>query len=92
MIDPLERWRELGRAAPGTGTPEPARPASAELLWTVREVARGVELVGMDVVEVIPTGVGSADVIALVADRIVREALTGVALRRRGPNEMLTTP
>jgi agmatinase len=78
--------------APGTGTPEPGGLASADLLWAVREVARGVELVGMDVVEVIPTGVGSADVTALVADRIVREALTGVALRRRGPNEMLTAP
>jgi hypothetical protein len=31
---------------------------------------------------VIPTAVGSADLAALVADRIVREALTGVALRR----------
>jgi arginase family enzyme len=39
---------------------------------------------GLDVVEVIPTAVGSADSASLVADRIVREALTGVALRRRG--------
>jgi agmatinase len=36
----------------------------------------------MDVVEVIPTEVGSADVTALVAERVVREALTGIALRR----------
>ena len=36
----------------------------------------------MDVVEVAPTAVGSADTTALVADRIVREVLTGVALRR----------
>jgi len=36
----------------------------------------------MDVVEVIPTAVGSADITALVADRIVREALTGIAVRR----------
>ena len=35
------------------------------------------------VVEVAPTAVGSADVTALVADRIVREILTGIALRRR---------
>jgi agmatinase len=35
----------------------------------------------MDVVEVIPTAVGSADITALVADRIVREALTGIAVR-----------
>jgi agmatinase len=40
--------------------------------------------VGADVVEVIPTAVGSADITALVADRIVREILTGIALHRRG--------
>ena len=76
--------------APGTGTPEPGGMTSADLLWACRELARRVELVGLDVVEVIPTAVGSADVTALVADRVVREALTGVALRRRGANEMLT--
>ena len=38
---------------------------------------------GADVVEVIPTGIGSADVTALVAGRIVRELLNGIALGRR---------
>jgi agmatinase len=56
---------------------------SAELLDACRRVAAGVDLVGADVVEVIPTAVGSADVTALVAERIVREILTGIALRRR---------
>jgi agmatinase len=69
--------------APGTGTPEPGGMTSADLLWAVRALAERLELVGADVVEVIPTAVGSADVTALVADRIVREALTGIALRRR---------
>ncbi len=69
--------------APGTGTPEPGGMTSGELLGAVREVARRLELVGADVVEVIPTAVGSADVTALVADRIVREILNGIALRRR---------
>jgi agmatinase len=69
--------------APGTGTPEPGGMTSAELLWACREVAARAALVGADVVEVIPTAVGSADVTALVADRIVREMLTGLALRRR---------
>ena len=36
----------------------------------------------MDLVEVIPSAVGSADVTALVAERIVREVLTGLAIRR----------
>jgi len=75
--------------APGTGTPEPGGMTSGELLWATRELASRLDLVGMDVVEVIPTAVGSADVTALVADRIVREALTGIALRRN-PNRMLT--
>ena len=70
--------------APGTGTPEPGGMTSADLLWACREVARRLELAGADVVEVIPTAVGSADVTALVADRIVRETLNGIALRRRG--------
>ena len=69
--------------APGTGTPEPGGMTSGDLLWACREIARRLELVGADVVEVIPTAVGSADVTALVADRIVREILNGIALRRR---------
>jgi agmatinase len=69
--------------APGTGTPEPGGMTSGELLRAVREVAQRLQIVGADVVEVIPTMVGSADVTALVADRIVREILNGIALRRR---------
>ena len=66
----------------GTGTPEPGGLTASELLLAVRLVAGAVDLVGADVVEVIPTGVGSADSAALVAERVVREALTGVAVRR----------
>jgi agmatinase len=69
--------------APGTGTPEPGGMTTADLLLAARTVAAGVELVGADVVEVIPTAVGSADVTSLAADRIIREILTGIALRRR---------
>jgi agmatinase len=69
--------------APGTGTPEPGGMNTAELLWAVREVATRTEVVGADMVEVIPTGVGSADITALAADRIVREILGGIALRRK---------
>ena len=69
--------------APGTGTPEPGGMTSAELLGACRRIAQELELVGAEVVEVIPTAVGSADITALVADRIVREILTGIALRVR---------
>jgi agmatinase len=69
--------------APGTGTPEPGGMTTRELLWAVREVAVQLEVIGADMVEVIPTGVGSADITALAADRIIREILGGIALRRR---------
>ena len=69
--------------APGTGTPEPGGMTTSELLWAVREVAVQLEVIGADMVEVIPTGVGSADITALAADRIIREILGGIALRRR---------
>jgi hypothetical protein len=51
-------------------------------LWACREMAARVELVGADVVEVIPDRIGSRDITALVAERIVREILTGVAVQR----------
>jgi agmatinase len=70
--------------APGTGTPEPGGMTTGDLLWAARTLASRLDLVGADVVEVIPTMVGSADITSLAADRIVREILTGIALRRRG--------
>ena len=53
--------------APGTGTPEPGgmtigRPA----VGVPRDRRAAVELVGAEVVEVIPTAIGSADITALV--------------------------
>jgi agmatinase len=67
---------------PGTGTPEPGGLTASELLLGVRTVAAELELVGADVVEVIPTAIGTADASALVAERVVRETLTGIAMRR----------
>lgn len=69
--------------APGTGTPEPGGMTSAELLDACRVVASRLRVVGADIVEVAPVAVGTADVTALVADRVAREILTGIALRRR---------
>ena len=69
--------------APGTGTPEPGGMSTTDLLWACRELAARVRVVGADVVEVIPTGVGSSDITALAADRIVREIVTGIAVGRR---------
>jgi agmatinase len=69
--------------APGTGTPEPGGMSAAELMWAARTLAAELDLVGAELVEVIPTAVGSADITALAADRVVREVLTGIALRRQ---------
>jgi agmatinase len=71
--------------APGTGTPEPGGMTSGELLWACRQVGAGGCLVGIEVVEVAPEMIGSRDITALVADRVVREALTGVAARWQTP-------
>ena len=69
--------------APGTGTPEPGGMTAGDLLRACREIAAQANLVGADVVEVLPTAIGSADVTALVAERVVREVAAGLALSRR---------
>jgi agmatinase len=69
--------------APGTGTPEPGGLTQREMLWAVRRLSREVGFAGMEVVEVSPP-YDHADVTALLAHRIVLEALCGLALRRLG--------
>jgi agmatinase len=69
--------------APGTGTPEPGGITSREALRAVRRLAVEVGLAGMEVVEVAPP-YDHADVTALLANRLVLEALTGLALRKLG--------
>jgi agmatinase len=69
---------------PGTGTPEPGGMTTADLLWACRESARRLDLVGADVVEVLPLAPGGGDITALAGSRIVLELLTGIALRRAG--------
>jgi agmatinase len=68
---------------PGTGTPEPGGMTAVDLLLAVRTVAAELDLIGLDVVEVLPSRIGTDDASALIADRVLREALTGIALRRR---------
>jgi agmatinase len=63
--------------------------STTDLLWACRELAARVRLVGADIVEVIPTGVGSRDITALAAERIVREIVTGIAVGRRGGTSQL---
>jgi agmatinase len=69
-------------AAPGTGTPEPGGLTARQLLDAVRRIAMDVPLAGVDVVEVAPP-YDQAEVTAFLANRVVLEALSGVAWRRR---------
>ncbi|MGH9169223.1 MAG: arginase family protein, partial [Acidimicrobiia bacterium] len=69
--------------APGTGAPEPGGLTPRELLRAVRRIGGEVELCGVEVVEVSPP-YDQADVTALLAHRVVLEALSGLALRRAG--------
>jgi hypothetical protein len=64
---------------PGTRTPQPGGMTAVDLLLAVRTVA-GRRRHGRGH----PDHVGTNDYSALVAERVVREALTCVAMRRRG--------
>ena len=69
--------------APGTGTPEPGGLSARELLDAVRRVGLELPLAGVDVVEVSPP-YDHADITAALANRVVLEALSAMAARRRG--------
>lgn len=69
--------------APGTGTPEPGGMTSRELLEAVRRICFELPVVGIDIVEVAPA-FDSADITAILANRVVLEALSAIAKRRTG--------
>jgi len=69
-------------AAPGTGTPEPGGLSARQLLDAVRRVTMELPVAGMDVVEVSPP-YDHAEITAYLANRIVLEALSGMAWQRR---------
>ena len=69
-------------SAPGTGTPEPGGLSSRELLDAVRRVAMECPVGGLDVVEVSPP-YDHAEITAYLGNRVVLEALGGVAWRQR---------
>jgi agmatinase len=69
--------------APGTGTPEPGGMAGWQLLRSVRRLATELPIAGLEVVEVSPP-YDQSDVTALLAHRVVLEALSGMALRKLG--------
>jgi agmatinase len=68
--------------APGTGTPEPGGLTGRQLLDAVRRIAMELPIAGIDVVEVAPP-FDHAQVTAFLANRVVLEALSGIAWQRR---------
>jgi len=72
--------------APGTGTPEPGGLSTRQLLDAVRRIAMELPVAGVDVVEVSPP-YDHAEVTAYLANRVVLEALSGMAWRRRSASE-----
>ncbi|MGW4488241.1 agmatinase [Amycolatopsis sp. NPDC004368] len=68
--------------APGTGTPEPGGLTARQLLDSVRRIAYEMPVVGVDVVEVSPP-YDHAEITSFLANRVVLEALSGIARRRR---------
>ncbi len=69
--------------APGTGTPEPGGLSARQLLDAVRRICIELPVAGIDVVEVAPP-YDHADITAYLANRVVLEALSGLAVRRNG--------
>jgi agmatinase len=75
--------------APGTGTPEPGGLTARELLDSVRRIAYELPVVGMDVVEVSPP-YDHAEITSFLANRVVLEALSGIARRRQDARDGTT--
>ena len=69
--------------APGTGTPEPGGMTSRELIEAVRRICTELPIVGVDLVEVSPA-YDHAEITSLLANRIVLEVLSSIALRKSG--------
>ncbi|GAA5195132.1 agmatinase [Rugosimonospora acidiphila] len=69
--------------APGTGTPEPGGLTARQLLDAVRRCCLELPVAGLDVVEVSPP-YDHAEITAYLGNRVVLEALSAIARRRRG--------
>ncbi|MFI6597944.1 agmatinase [Nonomuraea sp. NPDC050536] len=75
--------------APGTGTPEPGGLTSRQLLDAVRRIAYELPLLGVDVVEVSPP-YDVSDITSYLGNRVILEALSGMARRRRDDRDGTT--
>ena len=68
---------------PGTGTPEPGGLTPREAFQIVRRLCAESNVVGFELVELNPLA-DPTYLSAMNANRIVREALTGMAMRKLG--------
>ena len=75
--------------APGTGTPEPGGLTARQLLDAVRRICYELPVVGIDVVEVAPP-YDHTDITALLGNRVVLEALSAIARRRKDARDGTT--
>jgi len=76
-------------SAPGTGTPEPGGLSSRQLLDAVRRLCYELPVVGLDLVEVSPP-YDHADITALLGNRVILEALSAIARRRKDQRDGTT--
>jgi agmatinase len=72
--------------APGTGTPEPGGLTTREVFPIIRRLCAEKNVVGFELVEVNPL-VDPGYTTSQNADRILRECLTGIAMRKQGLTE-----
>jgi len=72
--------------APGTGTPEPGGLTTREAFPLVRRLCAETPVVGMELVEVAP-GWDPGYTTALNGLRVIQEAITGMAMRKKGLTE-----
>lgn len=71
---------------PGTGTPEPGGLTPREAFPIVRRLCAESNVVGFELVELAPM-LDPTYVSALNANRLIRECLTGIAMRKKGLTE-----
>ncbi|UCD67530.1 MAG: arginase family protein, partial [Betaproteobacteria bacterium] len=68
---------------PGTGTPEPGGLTPREAFPIVRRLCAESNVVGFELVELAPM-LDPTYVSALNANRLIRECMTGIAMRKKG--------
>lgn len=71
---------------PGTGTPEPGGLMPREVFPIIRRLCAESNVVGFELVELAPL-MDPTYVSALNANRVIRECLTGIAMRKQGLTE-----